>query len=685
MANLKRCLGVDLGANSVKVVELRREGDAVRIVRAVTKPLDLLPNSPPEERAEATSAAVRELLREEKIALKQAVFSVPGQSVFIKRVRLPRTTEERLHRIINYEARQQIPFPLDKTLLEFQIFDEPGDPQVEVLLVAIKRDFIESFMRTITRCRLKPVAISVSSLALFNYHLFDGAAPDLLGLTAKAERAERRSKGKRKRLRLSLRRRKGGAEEEKEEAAEHPAPQMVEEEDTDLDLGEETDLDLGEDVDFGDFEDLDLGVEDVKAFLNIGATTLDIVIARFGKRKSLGFTRSVPIAGNEMTKLVMDRLRLESFAEAEELKCTQCVAVSDGVDPGSLLPNANAEASNAATALINRLVAEIRRTLDFFVSQPDGVTVDSVVISGGASQMPNLGPYIEDKIGLLVERAEGPTSEHLVTDAQPREGWHGYFPAIGLALSGMGLGKIAIDFLPTNLKDIRQFKGKLVEIAILAGCLAVSVGFGMQMGEANVEWYDQRIQSMQQSVMRAQPIVNDGEQALEARRRIKTQFGELAKMVPWREYWAKIYLEVISNCRPSQVFLTNVEMTGYGQILIQGRSFTPDAIATYAQRINQETSAYIQTGEDPATQLPMVEVYTDPIPHVTQRGETQTGFTLFMRTHTRTSSQSVPYRDLSPRAALGLQQDAMRGGAFPGDRRGQQGNRRPQPGEAFMR
>jgi Tfp pilus assembly PilM family ATPase/Tfp pilus assembly protein PilN len=675
VAKLKRCLGVDLGANSVKVVELRREGNAVRIAKAVSKPLDLPPNAPPEERSEATAAAVRDLLKEEKIALKQAVFSIPGQSVFIKRVRLPRTTEERLHRIINYEARQQIPFPLDKTLLEFQIFDDPGDPQVEVLLVAIKREFIESFMRTISRCRLKPLAISVSSLALFNYHLFDISAPDLLGLTAKAERAEkaeRKSKGKRRGLKLSLRRKRKGADEEEEEAVEIPAPQVVEEEDADLDLGE--------DVDFSDFDDLDLGVEDVKAFLNIGATTLDIVIARFGKRKSLGFTRSVPIAGNEMTKLVMDRLRLESFAEAEEIKCKQCVAVSDGVDPGSLLPNANPDASNAATALINRLVAEIRRTLDFFVSQPDGVTVDSVVISGGASQMPNLGPYIEDKIGLLVEQAEGPTSEHLVADASPPEGWSGYLPAIGLALGGMGLGKIAIDFLPTNLKDIRQFKGKLVEIAILAGCLAVSVGFGMQMGEANVEWYDQRIQSMQRSVQRAQPIVNDGEAALEARRRIKAQFDDLAKLIPWREHWAKIYLEVISNCRPSQVFLTNVEMTGHGQILIQGRSFTPDAIATYAQRINQETSEFIQTGVDPLTQLPLVEVYTNPRPIVTQRGENQTAFTLFMRTHTLSGSQAVPFRELSPRAALGSQQETSRG--LPGERRDPRDNR-GQPGEMF--
>ena len=184
MPALKRCLGVDLGTSSVKLVEMGREKDAVRLLKFGSRELNLDPHSTPEERSEITAEAVRDLLRDLKITIKTAVFSVPGQAVFIKRVRLPRTSEERLHRIINFEARQQIPFPLDKTLLEYQVFDEPGVPDVEVLMVAIKRDFVDSFMRTVGRLRLKPIQVTVSTLAQFNFHLFNTAADEMLGLVA---------------------------------------------------------------------------------------------------------------------------------------------------------------------------------------------------------------------------------------------------------------------------------------------------------------------------------------------------------------------------------------------------------------------------------------------------------------------------------------------------------------------
>lgn len=649
MASLKRCLGVDLGSSAVKIADLKREGNAVRVMALLSRDLDVGPAATPEERAEATATAVRDLIKENKIATKQAVFCVPGQAVFVKRVRLPRTSEERLHRIINYEARQQIPFPLDKTLLEFQVFDEPGDPQVEVLLVAIKRDFVESYMRTVAKCKLRALEISVSSLALFNYHHFEAAADELMGLVKKAETQPGKAKGG---FKLSFGKKK------KAEAAE-PEPDGHADLDTLPPETGEDDAGLGEGAEEFDLGDMDMGIEDVKAYLSIGASTLDIVIARFGKRRTIGFTRSVPIAGNEITRMIKDRLKLESFPEAEEVKRSKtAILLDDRERPGEVNP----EASAAATQLANRLVAEVRRTLDFYVSQPDGVTVDSVVLSGGSSKLPNLSGYIEEKIGLMVETFEAPKTERLAFDAAPAEGWGGYLPALGLALTGLGLGKIEIDFLPSNLKDVRQFKGKLTEIAVLAACLGVSVYFGTKMGRSDIEWYTNQVNRMRDRLEATRPNIQAAEAALAQRRSIKGEFESLAQLLGWREYWPKIYLEVINTYKPPQIFLTQLDCTAYGQIRIRGRSFDPNAIAAFASNIRQNAGDFIQTGNDPVTDQPLVQVYTQG-DEITPQGEV-TIFEIFMLAVTKRESHTVPYRNLAQPVNPALLQNQPGAGGF---------------------
>lgn len=633
MTALKRCLGVDLGTSAVKVVEVAREREAVRVLKCGLRELHLPPTAPAEERAEAMAAAVREIIREQKMTSRQGVFAVPGQAVFVKRVRLPRTTEERLHRIINYEARQQIPFPLDKTLLEFQIFDEPDDPQVEVLLVAIKRDFIDTFMRVVAKTRVKPVLISVSSLALFNFHLFDTAADTLLGLTK--PKAAAKAKGRRGPA-LSFKLPLG-----KKKAAPPPAPEPVPPEGEAPEGQPEDELALAE---------VDLGVEDVRAFLNIGASTLDIVIGRFGQRKTLGFTRSVPIAGHEITRLVMDRLGLESFEQAEALKREKVAVVTEDQDLEAVAPNANPEASSAATMLVNRLVAEIRRTLDFFVSQPDGVTVDSIVLSGGSARLANLASYVEEKVGLPVEVKDAPQTERLLCDGPPPEGWGVFYPALGLGLTGLGLGKVDIDFLPTNLKDLREFKGKWAEIAVLAGCLVVSIGFGVQVGQADIGEYERRIADMEDQLNRARPNIEVGDRAVREREQIKSQFDDLAKLLAWRPYWATVLRDVILQWKPPQIYLTRVDLSGYGQIQVRGIAHDDNAIAQYEANISENCGELVQTDS--------LSIRTQPL-GATATGQRQIGFEIFMLAQSKRTSATVPYRELRPPAMIAAEQQRL--------------------------
>src|SRR5690606_13029165 len=135
----KKCLGVDLGTSSVKLVELSVERGGVRVVKAVSAETNLDPSASPEEKRDILVKTLKEMLKGAKISTKDAIFSMPGQKVFIRRFRLPETSPERLDRIVRFEARQQIPFPPEQTDLQFQFTYFPEDKEVEVLLVAVRK------------------------------------------------------------------------------------------------------------------------------------------------------------------------------------------------------------------------------------------------------------------------------------------------------------------------------------------------------------------------------------------------------------------------------------------------------------------------------------------------------------------------------------------------------------------
>ncbi|MCS5636439.1 MAG: pilus assembly protein PilM [Myxococcota bacterium] len=100
---------------------------------------------------------------------RDAVVAVSGHSVIVKKVSLSRMTEEELEAQIQWEAEQYIPFDVNEVNLEFQILDSSEDPaQMDVLLVAAKKDLIDDYVQVMAEAGLTPVAVDVASFAISN-------------------------------------------------------------------------------------------------------------------------------------------------------------------------------------------------------------------------------------------------------------------------------------------------------------------------------------------------------------------------------------------------------------------------------------------------------------------------------------------------------------------------------------
>lgn len=116
------------------------------------------------------------MIKVEKIDTKYAVASVAGEAVIIKKIRVPVMTEQELSKNIQKEAEQYIPFDIDDVSIDFQILETKGgrspedqkDGTMEILLVAVQRDMIDSRIDILYDAGLRPAIIDLDVFAMVN-------------------------------------------------------------------------------------------------------------------------------------------------------------------------------------------------------------------------------------------------------------------------------------------------------------------------------------------------------------------------------------------------------------------------------------------------------------------------------------------------------------------------------------
>src|SRR5204863_9723938 len=127
------------------------------------------------------TATIREVLKELGIKSGKVNYAVAGQSVFARFVKLPSVEEEKIERIIAFEAQQNVPFPISEVVWDYQLVGSGTDEQLQVVLVAIKSDLLEALNGAVEAAGLRPVIIDVATMALanafrYNYDEFEGCS-----------------------------------------------------------------------------------------------------------------------------------------------------------------------------------------------------------------------------------------------------------------------------------------------------------------------------------------------------------------------------------------------------------------------------------------------------------------------------------------------------------------------------
>ncbi len=166
----KKSVGLDIGSGFVKVVVVDHSGDQPEVIQVAMRPLvaDAIVEGEVMDPG-LVSDTVRDVFKDIGMKGKEVVTAVGGHDVIIKKIEMDRMKESDAREVIRWEAEQHVPFDIKSVELDFQILDPLEEGlQMQVLLVAVKRELVDNRVSLLLDAGLSPAAIDVDAFALHN-------------------------------------------------------------------------------------------------------------------------------------------------------------------------------------------------------------------------------------------------------------------------------------------------------------------------------------------------------------------------------------------------------------------------------------------------------------------------------------------------------------------------------------
>ena len=170
--------GIEVGANAIKAVHLTSTGGAkgkVQMVDHEVIPFKKVLTTPDLNIDEAIQVNLDQLMAAHDMSKSSVVISVPGHMAFARFAKLPPVEPKKIPYIVEFEAKQQIPFPIEQVEWDYQVFQQEDSPDVEVGIFAITKEKVMNYLGNYNAVNLRVDALTLSPLAVFNAFVYDSA------------------------------------------------------------------------------------------------------------------------------------------------------------------------------------------------------------------------------------------------------------------------------------------------------------------------------------------------------------------------------------------------------------------------------------------------------------------------------------------------------------------------------
>ncbi len=170
MSEGRPLVGVDIGATSIKVCQLKESRKGLSLFRVgycALEPQTIVDRHV--MNAQAVVDGLRQVFSQAKITQREVALSVSGQSVISRKITVPMMTTAELDEQIQWEAENHIPFDIKDVNVDYEVLRRrPEAGQMDILLVAAKRDEINDYIQIAKQAKLKPMVVDIDAFTIQN-------------------------------------------------------------------------------------------------------------------------------------------------------------------------------------------------------------------------------------------------------------------------------------------------------------------------------------------------------------------------------------------------------------------------------------------------------------------------------------------------------------------------------------
>lgn len=181
----KNCIGLDLGSSSVKVAQVKKTRGGFELLNFGIEPLpaDTIVDGAILNHS-AVVDAVRALLDRLRIKQREVALAISGNALIIKKIFVPAMTAEELEEQVPWEAEHHIPFNKNDVEIDYQALGgKNAQGQMELLLVAAKKEVVADYAAVAREASLIPVVVDVAAFAVQNgFEAAYGATQEVVAL-----------------------------------------------------------------------------------------------------------------------------------------------------------------------------------------------------------------------------------------------------------------------------------------------------------------------------------------------------------------------------------------------------------------------------------------------------------------------------------------------------------------------
>lgn len=165
-----QCIGLDIGSSSIKLVQIKVSRKSKALQNFGIEPL------PPGAIIDgaivnpgAVAEAIRSLTKRIHLRGKEVAIAASSNAVIIRRLQIPAMEGAALAEQMEWEVRQNVPYAREEVIVDWEVL-VPRTPegQMEVVLVAAKREIVEQYVETVKSAGLNPVIVDTDAFAMQN-------------------------------------------------------------------------------------------------------------------------------------------------------------------------------------------------------------------------------------------------------------------------------------------------------------------------------------------------------------------------------------------------------------------------------------------------------------------------------------------------------------------------------------